>query len=79
MRRFATVVALVVGVALAAVGTASADSNTGVQVAIIKQVAVAQAPAVQNAGGTLSTNTNSSYAAAANFASIQQWMLQLNH
>jgi hypothetical protein len=79
MKRFATLVVLVVGVALAAVGTASADSNTGAQVAVIKQVAVAEAPAVQYAGGTFSTNTNSSYAAAANFASIQQWMLQLNH
>src|SRR4029453_8752872 len=79
MKRFATVVALVVGVALASVGTASADSNTGVQIAVIKQVAVASAPAVQYAGGAVSTKTNSSSAGGAKFPSIQQWMLQLNH
>ena len=41
--------------------------------------AVAIAPAVQFGGGTLSTNNNQSNAAAVNYASINQWMLQLNH
>lgn len=79
MRRFVAALAVVAGVGAGAVGTASADTNNGAQLASIKQVAVAYAPAVQYAGGTASTNTNSSKAVAANFASINQWMLQLNH
>jgi hypothetical protein len=79
MKRFAAVLALVVGTAGTAVGTASADSNTATQLASIKQAAVAFAPAVQYAGGTGSTNTNSSSAVAANWAQINQWLLQVNH
>jgi hypothetical protein len=81
MKRFATTLALVVGIAGSAVGTASAGPNTnvGVQLATITQTSVAIAPAVQFGGGTLSSNNNQSNAAAANFASINQWMLQLNH
>jgi hypothetical protein len=77
MKRFATIFALGVGVMAASVGTASADTNVGVQLASIKQTAVASAPAVQYAGGSF--NSNSSSAVAANYASINQWMLQLNH
>jgi hypothetical protein len=79
MKRFATTLALVVGIAGSAVGTASADTNVGVQLATITQTSVAIAPAVQFGGGTLSSNNNQSNATAANFASISQWMLQLNH
>jgi hypothetical protein len=79
MKRFATTLALVVGIAGSAVGTASADTNVGVQLATITQTSVAIAPAVQFGGGTLSSNNNQSNAVAANFASINQWMLQLNH
>ena len=79
MKRFATTLALVVGVAGSAVGTASADTNVGVQLASITQKSVAIAPAVQYAGGKGSTNNNQSNATAANFASINPWMLQLNH
>lgn len=79
MKRFATILALLVGVGVSATGTASADTNVGVQLASIKQTAVASAPAVQFAGGTQSTNQNSSSATSANFAKISQWMVQLNH
>jgi hypothetical protein len=79
MKRFATTLALVVGIAGSAAGTASADTNVGVQLATITQTAVAIAPAVQFGGGTLSSNNNQSNAAAVNYASINQWMLQLNH
>jgi len=79
IKRFAKILALTVGVGVSAVGTASADTNVGVQSASIKQTAVASAPAVQFGGGTQSINLNSSYAAAANYASISQWMVQLNH
>jgi hypothetical protein len=79
MKRFATTLALVVGIVGSAAGTASADTNVGVQSARITQTAVAIAPAVQFGGGMLSKNTNQSNAAAVNYASINQWMLQLNH
>lgn len=79
MKRFATTLALVVGIAGSAAGTASADTNVGVQAATITQAAVAIAPAVQFGGGTQSSNNNQSNAAAVNYASINQWMLQLNH
>jgi hypothetical protein len=79
MKRFAATLALVVGIAGSAVGTASAGTNVGVQLATITQTSVAIAPAVQFGGGTLSSNNNQSNAAAANFASINQWMLQLSH
>jgi hypothetical protein len=81
MKRFALAVALVVGVGAAGAGTAGAapNTNTGVQVANITQTALASAPAVQFGGGFLSTNVNASYANAANYASIAQWLAQLNH
>ena len=80
MKRFAAVLALVVGVGATGVSTAgAADSNVGVQVASITQTALASAPAVQFGGGFFSTNLNSSYAHAANYASISQWQAQFNH
>jgi hypothetical protein len=80
MKRFASTLALVVGIAGSAVGTASAgDTNVGVQLASITQKSVAIAPATQFGGGTFSTNYNQANAASANYASINQWMLQVNH
>jgi hypothetical protein len=78
MKRFATTLALLVGIGGSTVGIASADTNVGVQAASIKQTAVANAPAVQYGGGKNSANFNSSRATAANYASISQWMFQLN-
>jgi hypothetical protein len=78
MKRFAATLALLVGIGGSTVGIASADTNVGVQSASIKQTALASAPAVQYAGGKGSVNLNSSHATAANYASISQWMFQLN-
>jgi hypothetical protein len=78
MKRFAATLALLVGIGGSTVGIASADTNIGVQSASIKQTAVASAPAVQYAGGKGSVNLNSSHATAVNYASISQWMFQLN-
>lgn len=79
MKRFASILALIVGIAVSAAGTASAGTNVGVQQARISQTALASAPAVQFGGGTRSVNLNASNASAANFASINQWLAQFSH
>jgi hypothetical protein len=78
MKRLASILALVVGIAGTTAGTAGAPDNTnvGVQLASIEQKADAFAPAVQYGGGTFSTNQNSSYASATNAAAIVQVLSQ---
>ncbi len=71
MKRIASILALVVGIAGATAGTASAQDN--VQAASITQTAaaVSEAKALQF-GGDYATNVNVSIAAAVNLASITQ-------
>ncbi|MDQ3876364.1 MAG: hypothetical protein M3322_12625 [Actinomycetota bacterium] len=71
MKRIASILALVVGIAGATAGTASAQDTT--QAAVITQSAAAasQAKAWQF-GGDSATNLNVSIAAAVNFATIDQ-------
>ena len=75
MKRIASIVALVVGIAGATAGTASAQDT--VQAASITQNAAAAsvAKAVQ-VGGDDATNVNLSIAAAVNFATITQSLTQ---
>ena len=77
MKRFASVLALTGALAGVGAGTASADTNFAVQAASIDQKAGAYARAVQF-GGSWSLNYNQSNASAANYASIGQWLVQVN-
>jgi hypothetical protein len=75
MKRLATILALVIGVAGATAGTASAQDT--VQAASIGETAapVSQANALQF-GGDYASNVNVSIAAAVNLASITQSLTQ---
>jgi hypothetical protein len=75
MKRIASILALVVGIAGATAGTASAQDT--LQVATVNQTAaaVSTAKALQF-GGDSATNVNVSIAAALNLASINQWLTQ---
>ena len=77
MKRVASILAVTGVLAGAGAGTASADTNFAVQAASINQKAVAYAPAVQF-GGASSINLNQSNASATNYASIGQWLVQVN-
>ena len=77
MKRIASIFAAGVCAAGTFAGVSSAGGpNVAVQSASIKQAALANAPATQFAGGTLSVNINASNASAANYASITQWLTQ---
>jgi hypothetical protein len=75
MKRFAAVLAIVFAAVGTTAGTASADTNVGVQVASINQTSVAKASAVQF-GGFFSLNKAN--ANSANFALIKQSLIQIN-
>jgi hypothetical protein len=78
MKRLASVLAVVGVLAGAGAGTARADLNFAIQAASSKQTAVAVAPAIQYTGKD-SLNLNVSKAEAANYSSINQWLVQVNH
>ena len=75
MKRIASIVALVVGIAGATAGTASAQDT--VQAAEINQTAAAVSVAkAWQFGGDSATNLNLSIAAAVNLAAIDQMLTQ---
>jgi hypothetical protein len=75
MKRLASVVAVVGALAGVGAGTASADANFAVQDASIDQKSVAIASAGSSFG---SFNVNVAKASSANYASIGQWLVQVN-